>query len=135
MTKLLHDPEVLIREMYMYIIILYWLSCDSLCIYIHVLYTGFIVVPLSQNVTVGTTVSFHCQHSTGSIFWNINSTRTEDFPSVSIKGENGLYTLTITEPSLEFNGTEIRYLAYLTNRNSELAMIATLLLQGWCSCT
>ena len=93
------------------------------------------MVPLSQNVTVGTTVSFHCQHSTGSIFWNINRKRADDFPSVSIIAKGGVHTLTINYPSLEFNGTEIRCLAYITNRNSELAMTATLLLQGWCSCT
>ena len=60
--------------------------------------------------------------------------RLSDIHSVSTSSEGGLHILTITEPSLEFNGTEIRCIAHL-NGNSELTMPASLLLQGWCTFT
>ena len=104
--------------------------------------TGFVEWPSSQNVSVGSTVSFHCQHLTGDVAWRMNNLSSQNFPSASTISESGLHTLTITEPSPEFNGTEIRCIAHL-NGNSELTMPATLLLQGCvhlhrlviCTCT
>ena len=96
--------------------------------------TDFVEIPSSQTALVGSTVSFHCQHLAGDVAMRINGTSTKDFPSASTSSEGGLHTLTITEPSLEFNETEVRCIAHL-NGSSELTMPATLLLQGWCSCT
>ena len=89
------------------------------------------MTPLSQNVTNGTTVSFHCEHETGSVFWLIKGTRSDDFPAASAISIHGASTLTITEPSLEYSGIKIQCLGFL---GSELVLSppATLLLQGWC---
>ena len=86
-------------------------------------------MPSSQTVIVGSTVSFDCQHLTGDVAWRINGTRPQNFPSITISSDNSLYTLTITEPPLEFNRTEIQCIAHF-NGNLELTMPATLLLQG-----
>ena len=90
------------------------------------------MTPLSQNVTNGTTVSFHCERETGFIFWRINGTRSDDFPAASAINIGGAHTLTITEPSLEYSGTKIECVAILDSKQ-EVSLPATLLLQGWCT--
>ena len=83
----------------------------------------FIEIPRSQNVSVGETAEFRCQHPTADgIRWKVNGSvlRPIDFPpGVQQKVENRLYILTIIGMP-EYNRTEVVGDAFLFTDGSSL---------------
>ena len=87
---------------------------------------------MSQNVTVGATVQFSCQHRDGDVGWRIDGERPNSFPNVSTKSEGIVYTLTIRNTTAYYNGAEIQCVvgSFDGGRKPESTSPAILLLQG-----
>ena len=89
------------------------------------------MTPSPQNATVGETVHFYCQHTTGDVVWRINDQRVDDLPDASTSSEGGLHVLKINNAPLEYDGARIQCRALFDdNLEPELTNPAVLLLQG-----
>ena len=88
----------------------YYKNCAVVSIIYSNLTGVFIEIPRSQNVSVGETAEFRCQHSIADgIRWKVNGSvlRPIDFPrGVHKRVENQLHILTIIGLP-EYNGTEV----------------------------
>ena len=87
---------------------------------------------MSQNVTIGATVQFSCQHRDGDVGWRIDGERVNRLVSVSTRSEGGIHTLTIRNVSVYYNGAEIQCVvgSFDSGRKPESTSPAILLLQG-----
>ena len=89
---------------------------------------------MSQNVTIGATVQFSCQHRDGDVGWRIDGETVNRLVSVSTRSEGGIHTLTIRNVSAYYynNGAEIQCVvgSFDGGRKPESTSPAILLLQG-----
>ena len=100
--------------------------------------SGFVLAPVSQNITVGATVHFTCQHTDGDVFWRINGEDVNNYPAASYNSRRGLNTLTIRNATADYDGAEMQCLGLFGNsgRGPESTRPAILRLQGlWCTNT
>ena len=104
-------------------ILLTWLSNIKLST------IGFVVEPLSLNVTVGEEVVFQCEHSSAAIIaWQINGTLLNDQPELEndfIDTTTGrLHTLTVNALA-KYNTTSIQCEPLFTSSNGQGSNEAT----------
>ena len=96
---------------------------------------GFVLVPMSKNVSAETVVQFQCTHSTApNIGWKVNRTDLQGITEgvVSGRNEDGVHFLNITG-FLTYNSTIIQCEAFFKYSPSEETYPAMMMIQGMCT--
>ena len=92
--------------------------------------TGFTFAPESQNITVGGTAQFICECTDGDVVWRIDGQSANDVNIVTAS-QGGVYTLTMINVQLTYNGSEIQCRAMFDDsRDFRFTSPAILQLQG-----
>ena len=97
---------------------------------------GFVLSPVSLNVTLSTVAMFQCQHpNSHGINWKINGNILKDFPhGIGAYRIGSVYTLSITALP-DYNQTVIECVALFANSPSEMSSAAVMMVQGKYSIT